>query len=124
MLEHPELTKAKAYDVVLNGYELGGGSIRIFNQATQAKMFKAIGLTDEEVKVKFSYFVDALRYGTPPHGGLALGLDRLVMLITKNNNLREVIAFPKAASAKCLMSNCPTPVADSQLDELKIKVNE
>ena len=124
MLEHPELTKAKAYDVVLNGYELGGGSIRIFNQETQSKMFKAIGLTDEEVKVKFSYFVDALRYGTPPHGGLALGLDRLVMLITKNNNLREVIAFPKAASAKCLMSNCPTPVADSQLEELKIKVNE
>ena len=124
MLEHPELTKAKAYDVVLNGYELGGGSIRIFNQETQSKMFKAIGLSDEEVKVKFSYFVDALKYGTPPHGGLALGLDRVVMLITKNNNLREVIAFPKAASAKCLMSNCPTPVADSQLDELKIKVNE
>ena len=124
MLDHPELTKAKAYDVVLNGYELGGGSIRIFNQETQSKMFKAIGLSDDEVKVKFSYFVDALKYGTPPHGGLALGLDRLVMLITKNNNLREVIAFPKAASAKCLMSNCPTPVADSQLDELKIKVNE
>ena len=124
MLEHPELTKAKAYDVVLNGYELGGGSIRIFNQETQSKMFKAIGLSDEEVKVKFSYFVDALKYGTPPHGGLALGLDRVVMLITKNNNLREVIAFPKAASAKCLMSNCPTPVADSQLDELKIKVSE
>ena len=124
MLEHPELTHAKAYDIVLNGYELGGGSIRIHDQKIQAKMFKAIGLTEEDVQTKFSFFVDALKYGTPPHGGLAIGLDRLVMLLTKNNNLREVIAFPKAASAKCLMSNAPTPVADMQLEELKIKVNE
>ena len=124
MLEHPELTYAKAYDIVLNGYELGGGSIRIHKQETQAKMFKALGLSDEEVQNKFSYFVDALKYGTPPHGGLAIGLDRLVMLLTKNNNLREVIAFPKAASAKCLMSNAPTPVADAQLNELKIKISE
>ena len=124
MLTNPEQAKAKAYDIVLNGYEVGGGSIRIFNQETQSKMFKAIGLSDEEVQLKFSYFVDALKYGTPPHGGLALGLDRLVMLITKNNNLREVIAFPVAASAKCLMSNAPTPVTDEQLDELKLKVEE
>ena len=124
MLEHPELTYAKAYDIVLNGYELGGGSIRIHNQKTQAKMFKALGLSDEEVQNKFSYFIDALKYGTPPHGGLAIGLDRLVMLLTKNNNLREVIAFPKAASAKCLMSNAPTPVAETQLNELKIKITE
>ena len=82
------------------------------------------GLTEEDIQNKFEFLVNAFKYGTPPHGGLALGLDRLVMLLTKNNNLREVIAFPKAASAKCLMSNCPTPVADSQLDELKIKVNE
>ncbi len=121
MLTNPAATKAKAYDIVLNGYELGGGSIRIHNQETQAKMFKAIGLDQEEVELKFSYFINALKYGTPPHGGLALGLDRLVMLLTKNSNLREVIAFPKAASAKCLMSDAPTPVTDKQLDELKIK---
>jgi len=122
MLDHPEFTKAKAYDIVLNGYELGGGSIRIHNQETQEKMFKAIGLSKEEVETKFSFFVDALKYGTPPHGGLAIGLDRLVMLLTHNNNLREVIAFPKAASARCLMSNAPTSVEEKQLDELKIRI--
>ncbi len=122
LLTDPANTKAKAYDVVLNGYELGGGSIRIHDQKIQAKMFDAIGLTREEVELKFSYFVNALKYGTPPHGGIALGLDRLVMLLTKNNNLREVIAFPKAASAKCLMSDAPTPVENNQLEELHIKV--
>ena len=121
LLTHPELCHAKAYDVVLNGYELGGGSIRIHNQDIQAKMFKAIGLSDEEVKLQFSFFVDALRYGTPPHGGLAIGLDRLVMIMTGNSNLREVIAFPKAASAKCPMSDAPTPVSEKQLAELGIK---
>ena len=120
LLTHPELCHAKAYDIVLNGYELGGGSIRIHNQDIQAKMFKAIGLSDEEVKTQFSFFVDALKYGTPPHGGLAIGLDRLVMIMTGNSNLREVIAFPKAASAKCPMSEAPTPVSNKQLDELGI----
>ena len=120
LLTHPELCHAKAYDIVLNGYELGGGSIRIHNQDIQAKMFKAIGLSDEEVKTQFSFFVDALKYGTPPHGGLAIGLDRLVMIMSGNSNLREVIAFPKAASAKCPMSEAPTPVSDKQLDELGI----
>lgn len=123
LLTHPEQCRAKAYDIVLNGYELGGGSIRIHNQDTQAKMFKAIGLSDEEVQQQFSFFVDALKYGTPPHGGFAIGLDRLVMLLTNNNNLREVIAFPKAASAKCPMSDAPTPVSEKQLHELKLKIN-
>ena len=122
LLSDPKHAMAKAYDIVLNGYELGGGSIRLHDQAIQAKMFEAIGLSKEEVNLKFSYFVDALKYGTPPHGGLAIGLDRLVMLLTYNNNLREVIAFPKAASAKCLMSDAPTPVADAQLKELKIEI--
>ena len=87
-------------------------------------MFKAIGLTDDEVKKQFSFFVDALKYGTPPHGGFAIGLDRLVMLLTGNNNLREVIAFPKVASARCPMSDAPTPVSTKQLEELNIKYNK
>lgn len=124
MLNNPEKCRAKAYDIVLNGYELGGGSIRIHNQDVQAKMFKAIGLTDDEVKKQFSFFVDALKYGTPPHGGFAIGLDRLVMLLTGNNNLREVIAFPKVASARCPMSDAPTPVSTKQLEELNIKYNK
>ncbi len=124
MLTDPAKCRARAYDIVLNGYELGGGSIRIHDQNTQAKMFKAIGLSDEEVKKQFSFFVDALKYGTPPHGGLAIGLDRLVMLLTGNNNLREVIAFPKAASAKCPMSDAPTPVSKQQLDELGLKFDK
>ena len=122
LLTDPASCHAKAYDIVLNGYELGGGSIRIHDQNIQAKMFKAIGLDEEEINNKFGYFVNALRYGTPPHGGLAIGLDRLAMLITKNNNLREVIAFPKAASAKCPMSGAPTEVTKEQLEELGIAV--
>ncbi|MCM1259510.1 MAG: aspartate--tRNA ligase [Prevotella sp.] len=122
MLTDPAHCMAKAYDIVLNGYELGGGSIRIHNQETQAKMFQAIGLSEEEVRNQFSFFVDALKYGTPPHGGFAIGLDRLVMLLTKNNNLREIIAFPKAASAKCPMSDAPTRVAKKQLEELHLQV--
>lgn len=123
LLTDPARCRAKAYDIVLNGYELGGGSIRIHNQEIQAKMFQAIGLSDEEVRQQFSFFVDALKYGTPPHGGFAIGLDRLAMLLTKNNNLREVIAFPKAASAKCPMSDAPTPVSEKQLNELHLKIN-
>ena len=124
LLTDPARCRAKAYDIVLNGYELGGGSIRIHNQEIQAKMFQAIGLSDEEVHQQFSFFVDALKYGTPPHGGFAIGLDRLVMLLTKNNNLREVIAFPKAASAKCPMSDAPTPVSEKQLNELQLQIKK
>ncbi len=124
LLTDPASCKAKAYDIVLNGYELGGGSIRIHDQEIQQKMFKAIGLSDEEVMRQFSFFVNGLKYGTPPHGGLAIGFDRLVMLLTHNSNLREIIAFPKAASAKCPMSDAPTRVSQKQLDELGIEVKE
>ena len=112
---------SKAYDIVINGYEAGGGSIRIHDQGVQKKMFEALELTDEQIKEKFGFFVDALKYGTPPHGGLALGLDRLTMLLTNTENIRDVIAFPKTASASDLMSECPNVVDEKQLKELGIK---
>ena len=112
---------SKAYDIVINGYEAGGGSIRIHDQEVQKKMFEALELTDEQIKEKFGFFVDALKYGTPPHGGLALGLDRLTMLLTNTENIRDVIAFPKTASASDLMSECPNVVDEKQLKELGIR---
>ena len=115
---------SKAYDMVINGYEAGGGSIRIHNQEVQNKMFKALGLSDEDVKEKFGFFVDALKYGTPPHGGLAFGLDRLTMLLVGTENIRDVIAFPKTASASCLMSEAPNLVTDNQLKELHIELRK
>ena len=122
--EHPEKVYAAAYDIVINGYEAGGGSIRIHDQEVQQKMFEALELTPEEIKDKFGFFVDALKYGTPPHGGLAFGLDRMVMLLTGTENIRDVIVFPKTASASCLMSECPNDVAEKQLRDLSIKVTE
>ena len=115
---------SKAYDIVINGYEAGGGSIRIHDQEIQQKMFEALELTAEQIREKFGFFVDALKYGTPPHGGLAFGLDRLVMLLTGTENIRDVIAFPKTASASDLMSECPNVVDNAQLKELGIKIEK
>lgn len=113
---------AQAYDLVLNGYEVGGGSMRIYKRDVQEKMFAAIGLSPEEAKDKFGYLLDAFEYGTPPHGGMAFGLDRLVMLLAGVTNLRETIAFPKTASATDLLMNAPSEVDKGQLEQLHIKV--
>ena len=115
---------AKAYDIVINGYEAGGGSIRIHNQDTQKIMFEALGFTDEEAKEKFGFLMEAFKYGTPPHGGFALGLDRLTMLLTETDNIRDVIAFPKTASASCLLTEAPNVVSEKQLEELGLKLKE
>ena len=113
---------SKAYDIVINGYEAGGGSIRIHDAKTQEKMFEALGLTKEVAEEKFGYFLEAFKYGAPSHGGFAMGLDRLTMLLAKTENIRDVIAFPKTASASCLMSEAPNIVSKEQLDELGIKI--
>lgn len=113
---------SKAYDIVINGYEAGGGSIRIHDEKVQEKMFQALELSQQDIEEKFGFFVEALKYGTPPHGGLALGLDRLTMLLSSTDNIRDVIAFPKTTSASDLMSECPNTVSCEQLEELHISV--
>ncbi|MCR5483917.1 MAG: aspartate--tRNA ligase [Bacilli bacterium] len=113
---------SKAYDIVINGYEAGGGSIRIHDEDVQETMFKALELTEEDIENKFEFFVEALKYGCPPHGGFALGLDRMTMLLCETDNIRDVIAFPKTASATDLMCECPSSVDDKQLSELGIKL--
>ena len=121
LLNDKEHCYSKAYDIVINGYEVGGGSIRIHQEDIQEKMFEALELTKEDINEKFGFFVNALKYGTPPHGGLALGLDRLTMILAGTDNIRDVIAFPKTANANDLMSECPSEVSDKQLKELGIK---
>ncbi len=124
-LENEDKTnlRAKAYDMVINGYEVGGGSIRISNSEIQQKMFKALGFSEEEANEKFGFLIDAFKYGTPPHGGIAFGLDRLVMILAGTTNIKDVIAFPKNQSAVCPMTNAPAVAEDTQLEELSIKVN-
>ncbi|MFC7748454.1 aspartate--tRNA ligase [Paenibacillus thermoaerophilus] len=118
----PGQMRAQAYDMVLNGYEVGGGSMRIFRREVQEKMFAALGFTPEQAYEKFGFLLDAFEYGTPPHGGIALGLDRLVMLLARRSNLRETIAFPKTASATDLLMDAPSAVDGKQLEELSIRL--
>ena len=118
----PASVRAQAYDIVLNGYELGGGSLRIYEKELQQKMFKLLGFTEEEAKEQFGFLLDAFEYGVPPHAGLALGLDRLIMLLAGRTNLRDTIAFPKTASASCLLTDAPSEVAPAQLADLHIRL--
>ena len=118
----PGAVRALAYDVVLNGTELGSGSIRIHRQDIQKQIFTALGMSDEEARSRFGFFLDALEYGTPPHGGIALGLDRIVMILAGADSLREVIPFPKTAKAIDMMVDAPTPVSEAQLRDLGIKI--
>ncbi|MDE7254481.1 MAG: aspartate--tRNA ligase [Acetatifactor sp.] len=124
LMTDPGKVRAKAYDIVLNGMELGGGSVRIFQSDVQERMFEALGFTKEKAHEQFGFLLDAFKYGVPPHAGLAIGLDRFVMLLVKAESIREVIAFPKVKDASCLMSDAPGPVEPAQLEELALAVKE
>jgi aspartyl-tRNA synthetase len=116
--------RAKQYDIISNGYEIGGGSVRINVAELQHKVFSLMALNDEQIKEQFGHMLEAFEYGAPPHGGIALGLDRLVMLLADEESIREVIAFPKTQSAIDLMMNAPSPVSEKQLEELHLRVRE
>lgn len=120
----PENARAKAYDIVLNGYEIGGGSLRIYQNHIQENMFEALGFSKEEANEQFGFLLEAFKYGTPPHGGIAFGLDRIVMLMANAESIRDVIAFPKVKDASCLLTNAPNKVSKAQLDELGLGINE
>lgn len=124
LADHPEDVRAEAYDLVLNGYELGGGSLRIHKKDIQDQMFKTLGFSQEEAMNQFGFLMEALEYGAPPHGGIALGFDRFVMLLAGRSNLRDTILFPKTASASCLLTEAPSRVSENQLKELKLKLVE
>lgn len=122
LIQHPERVQARAYDLIMKGMEIAGGSIRIFDTETQAQMFRALGITEQEAQDKFGFLLEALSFGAPPHGGIAFGFDRLIMILAECPSIRDVIAFPKTASAMSLMENCPAFVTPAQLDELHIGV--
>jgi aspartyl-tRNA synthetase len=120
----PAAVRARAYDVVMDGVEIGGGSIRIHDLELQRRMFRVLGIGDEEAEQRFGFLLEAFRYGVPPHGGIALGLDRLVMLMAGHDSIRDVIAFPKTTSASCLMTDAPSAVDQDQLRELGLRTRD